>query len=499
MSDPHPPAPPPVAGARTSVPIGSIVLIIAGAIISLVSLAPLVGGGALLWAYGTQRDAGGYFTAPTERFETTTSAITSERIDLGTDPGDHSLFDTLANHTTVRLGVESTSGRGVFVGIASQGDVDRYLEGVAHAQVQHVRMQPFAVAYGYLDGTRGAPPPASQRIWVASAQGQGQQTLRWKPRSGEWAVVVMNADGSPGVSVDATAGAKAPWVFGLGIGLVVGGTIALVIGAVLLVIGIVLLARRSEIDLTGRGAHPGQPIRLTGRLDGPLSRWLWLVKWILLIPHLIVLTVLWLAFAVVTFVAFFAILFTGRYPRSLFEFNAGVLRWTWRVNYYGYSALGTDRYPPFSLGSEPTYPATLEIDYPEHLSRGLVLIKWWLLAIPQYLVLGVIGGGLFVGFTFAAWWASSVPAGGLIGLLVLFAAVAVLFTGSYPAGIFDLVVGLNRWVYRVVPYVSLMRDEYPPFRLDQGPEEPAPPPEPPTPLEPAAAEPAVTGGAPVPH
>ena len=191
------------------------------------------------------------------------------------------------------------------------------------------------------------------------------------------------------------------------------------------------------------------PVSLEGEVDPNLSRWLWLVKWFLAIPHYVVIFFLWIAFVVLTLVAFFAILFTGRYPKAIFDFNVGVLRWTWRVGFYSFSALGTDKYPPFSLKAQD-YPATLDVEYPEQLSRGLVLVKW-LLAIPHFIVVGIFHGGM--------------QGGGLNSWVVLFAAIALLFTGRYPVSLFDLVMGFNRWAFRVTVYASLMRDEYLPFRF----------------------------------
>ncbi len=243
-------------------------------------------------------------------------------------------------------------------------------------------------------------------------------------------------------------------------------------------------------------ARPAYPVRIEGLLDPQLSRWLWVVKWLLAIPHYIVLFFLWIAFVVLTIVAFFAILFTGRYPRGIFDFNLGVLRWTWRVSYYSYGALGTDRYPPFTLDEVPDYPATLDVAYPERLSRGLVLVKWWLLAIPQYILVGIFVGGSGSAAGRAQdwggwhWWYE----GGLILTLVLFAGVALLFMARYPRGLFDFVLGLDRWVVRVVAYAGLMTDAYPPFRLDQGGSDPAGA----ASVEPDASAAVATPGEPVP-
>jgi len=226
----------------------------------------------------------------------------------------------------------------------------------------------------------------------------------------------------------------------------------------------------SSTSSTSSTSQASYPAQLTGALDPDLSRGLWLVKWFLAIPHYVVLAFLWVAFLVTTVIAGFAILFSGRYPRALFDFNVGVLRWNWRVAFYAYAAVGTDRYPPFTL-ARTDYPADFDVDYPKHLSHGLVLVKSWLLAIPHLIIIGLFTAN-------APYWWSTANQGAseygnaagisLLGLLVVIAGFFLMFTRRYPRALFDLILGINRWVYRVLAYVALMRDEYPPFRLDQG-------------------------------
>jgi hypothetical protein len=470
---------------------GRIVLLIAGVLIALLGLSTFTAGTGALWAHTLQQDADGYLTSPDFRLEGSGHALTVEHLELLDAPGAWSWRDQF----DLRLQVTPENAtQDVFVGIAPDAAVERYLDGVAHDEITQIAATD--VDYRTEPGARTPEPPAEQEFWAASTEGPGTQTLNWTAEPGTWAVVVMNADATPGVEVGAAAGARTDallpvslWLLAIGLALLGGGT-AMVIIALTGARDRAVVPR--QVPAPAALTHRSYPVAVTGHLDPQVSRWQWLVKWLLLVPHFIVLAFLWLTFLVLTLAAGLAILFTGRYPRGIFDFNVGVLRWSWRVTFYGYGVLGTDRYPPFTL-AETDHPAQLDIAYPQQLSRGLVLVKWWLLALPHYLILAILTGG-------AATWTYQVSpdqswqiglGGGLIGVLALIVGVALLFTARYPTGLFDLLVGLNRWVYRVIAYAALMTDDYPPFRLDTGGDEPQPSaPRPPAPRDAGTKPPA---------
>jgi hypothetical protein len=171
------------------------------------------------------------------------------------------------------------------------------------------------------------------------------------------------------------------------------------------------------------------------------SRLLIFVKWLLIIPHAIVLSILFIGLFIVTFIAWFAILITGRYPRGMWDFSVGVLRWTANIGAYLY--LQRDEYPPFSLDGGD-YPVQFHLDYPERLSRWKIFLKW-LLILPSYIVYYILMYALY--FVWVIAW------------------FAILILGRYPRGLFDFMTGVQRWGHRINVYLWLLTDAYPPFTL----------------------------------
>jgi hypothetical protein len=433
---------------------GRVIALVLGSLILLVGVALLFGGGALVGIDRGFTDGEGFLTVPPADLERDMYAVAAEAV----FEGDWIWW--YRHPTTVR--VRMTGEQPIFVGIAARADLEAYLADISYSEIERIDFDDYrkdrvwTTEYKDHMGPNAPAPPSDQTFWHASVQGAGTQTLLWTIEPGDWMLVVMNADTSRGIEVTGTVGAETPWLLAVGIGLLAVGVVLTALGLAV----VLFVARRSRTVAPQETTEPrptaprGFPLTFKAELTEPLSPALWLVKWLLLIPHFFVLPFLWVGFAFSWIVALFAILFTARYPRGLFDYNVGVMRWTWRVAFYCYQALGTDQYPPFSL-RPGGYPADLDVAYPERLSPGLALVKWWLLAIPHYIVIGVFQGGA----GFYSW--------GLVTILTLFAAVTLLFTGRYPKDIFRLVVGINRWAFRVFAYAALMTDEYPPFRLEE--------------------------------
>jgi hypothetical protein len=186
--------------------------------------------------------------------------------------------------------------------------------------------------------------------------------------------------------------------------------------------------------------EPDYPLRLDIDRQEEYSRWMPLVKWLLAIPHYIVLLVLWIGAFFAIVIAWFAVLITGRYPRGLFDFVVGVNRWTIRVTAYVY--LMVDPYPPFSLESDPNYPVRLEVDYPERVERWRPLVAW-ILAIPYLIIAGIL---VYIGY-----------------ILAFFAFFTILFAKSFPKGMFDILLVALRWQARGNAYALWLVTRYPPW------------------------------------
>src|ERR671923_2396139 len=237
-----PPAAPPPSGDKPGWNAGRVVAVVFGSLAALIGCALLLGGLAVVLAHAFARDDDGYYTSDTERLSTGTYAITVEDVDLGSDPVDFVPKDVLGR---VRIRAERAAGGPVFVGIGPEREVNAYLRGVAHAEVDDFDPP------RYLTSRGGAPrrPPSAEQFWVASAQGPGRQAVSWEVEGGRWSVVAMNADGARRVVLDADVAAKVGWFLGVGIGLLAAGLLLVAGGIVLIVVA----ARRSS-----RPADPGR-------------------------------------------------------------------------------------------------------------------------------------------------------------------------------------------------------------------------------------------------
>jgi hypothetical protein len=212
-----------------------VALLATGAIAGLLAVA-LMGLGAFGLYGESQKDDRGYLNTGSQRFEASTHALVTENLDLDLD----GVQDVVSSPDLgkVRLDVSPRSGKPVFVGIAHTDEVRSYLRGVEHTTLTDFDYEPFEANYSHQDGRREPAPPADQTIWAASTQGAGSQTLAWDVEDGDWSVIVMNADGSPGVQVDVSAGAKVPYLTAIGWGLLGGGTALLAVATILVVLGV---------------------------------------------------------------------------------------------------------------------------------------------------------------------------------------------------------------------------------------------------------------------
>ena len=233
------------APTRPGMSAGRVVAVVLGVLAVLMSTVLLLGGGALLAADVTER-SDGYLFSPEDGLTGPGYALVSERIDLSTGADWMPVSAALG---TARIEVTGTNGSETFIGIAPESEVTAYLGDVQRTVIDDLGLD--SPARHELQGTAPAGPPTDQDFWTEQAAGPGTQQLTWVPAEGDWMLVVMNADGSAGISVDARIGATVPALDGIAWGLLIAGLVCAAIAVVLLILGI-----RRPADRRG----PAQPV-----------------------------------------------------------------------------------------------------------------------------------------------------------------------------------------------------------------------------------------------
>ena len=233
--------------------IGRIILLIFGILLFLVSIPLLIGGGTLLWADMVWTDDDGFITTETEQLARDSYAIVTESADIDIDDEWHwgwgwNIDWDLGDLVTFKVeGTNNDDSKGIFIGVAQESDLIGYLSDVEYDEIIHfsIHSDGFDVDYKNHPGNSSPTAPTSETFWMDSTSGTGTQVLEWELETGTYSLVLMNEDGSRDVDSDVSVGVKASWIFGVGIGFVVGGIIALIIG-ILMVISALRGRKRSQ-------------------------------------------------------------------------------------------------------------------------------------------------------------------------------------------------------------------------------------------------------------
>jgi hypothetical protein len=213
-----------------------IFAVILGIVFALAGLASVTSGGLLLGVYRTHTDPSGFFNSPNQDVGSYGFALTVPNINATLGPRWENWISSRAR-LTVRVTGKSLTPAPVFIGVGPTARVSKYLAGVTHDKVTSIDWVAGSVQYSHIDGTTLPSAPDTQSFWLAKAQGSGTQTLEWQPKTGDWTVVIMNADASPPVAATMSVGARVGILVPIVVGLVAGGVVLLAIAATLIYFG----------------------------------------------------------------------------------------------------------------------------------------------------------------------------------------------------------------------------------------------------------------------